>query len=101
MQAFGRFVLSFIVALLAAFVVGGGACASGFLLDTGDHPLIDNQLVDAIISILIFGAIPAGVITFVMVMIKMWHAMKNKNSQKVELKFPSKTTDQPPPDSKA
>ena len=101
MQTVERFVLSLVVALLAGFVVGGGACASGLLLDTGNHPLIDNKLVDAIMSILFFGAIPAGIITFVVVMIKMWDVLSPKDDQQSEFKLPPKATDQPPPDSKA
>ena len=101
MQAFGRFVLSFVVALLAAIVVGLGSCASGFMLGTGNNSFVTSELGANIAMVLVFGAIPIGAIIFILVMIKMWHILNDKNNQQVEFKLPQKTTDQPPSDSEA
>ena len=101
MQAFGRFVLSFIVALLAAFVVGGGACASGVMLTTTNNSFVTSDLGAGIGLLLLFGGSPIGASVFILVMIKMQRLMNNRNNQKVGLELPAKIPDQSPPDSEA
>lgn len=101
MRKLGRFLLSFVVALLAAIVVGLGSCASGFMLGAGNNSFVNSELGVNIAMVLVFGAIPIGAIIFILVMIKMWHILNDKNNQQVEFKLPQKTTDQPPSDSEA
>ena len=98
MQGFGRFLLSLLVALLAAFVVGLGSCVGGFLL------ILSNQSIAASQSysiLLLVSGILLVIITFILVMVSMWRALNRTKSQPVKFKLPPKTTDQPPPDSKA
>ncbi len=94
MQGFWRFLLSLLVALLAAFVVGLGSCVGGFLLILGNQSIAASQSYSIL---LLVGGILLVVITFILVMVSMWRS----KSQPVKFKLPPKTTDQPPPDSKA
>lgn len=98
MQGFWRFLLSLLVALLAAFVVGLGSCVGGFLLILGNQSIAASQSYSIL---LLVGGILLVVITFILVMVSMWRALNRTKSQPVKFKLPPKTTDQPPPDSKA
>lgn len=97
MRKLGHFLLSFVVALLAAFVVGMGACGTGMALSD----FYQVEVLRMLATGFIFGAIPIGGISFILVMVKMWHMLNDKDDQQAEFKLPPKTTDQPPPDSEA
>ena len=98
MQGFGRFLLSLLVALSAAFVVGWGSCIGGVLLLLGNQSIAKSQ---SDFMLLLVGGILLVVITFILVMVSMWRALNRTKSQPVKFKLPPKPTDQPPPDSKA
>ena len=101
MRKLGHFLLSFVVALLAAIVVGLGSCASGFMLGSGNNSFVNSELGVNIAMVLVFGAIPIGAIIFILVMIKMWSVLNKHENQPVEFKLPPKPNDRPPSDSEA
>ena len=93
MQGFGRFLLSLLVASLAAFVVGLGSCVGGFLLILSNQSIAKSQ---SDFMLLLVGGILLVVITFILVMVIMWRVLNRTKSQPVKFKLPPKTTDQPP-----
>lgn len=56
--------IGLILATLAAFVIGGGVCLVGFGM------LHTNDIIATIGNIMIFGAIPVGIIAFCFVLVK-------------------------------
>lgn len=75
--------IGFILATLAAFVVGGGVCLVGFGM------LHTNDIIATIGNIMIFGAIPVGIIAFCFVLVK-WINRKPA----VPAEYPADTAEQ-------
>lgn len=98
MQRFWRFLLSFMVALSAASVVGSGSCAGGLmLLLLSSQPTGENKSFGGRIAVfLLDGYIPLSVIAFILVMIIMWRAQKVPKNQSAKFKLLRKSKRLPP-----
>ena len=93
MQGFWRFLLSLLVALSAAFVVGWGSCIGGVLLLLGNQSIAKSQ---SDFMLLLVGGILLVVITFILVMVVMWRALNRSKKQPVKFKLPPPKAEQPP-----